>query len=34
VTNVEAVQEGLRILSAYPIDPALPCAGWAGWQHA
>ena len=27
VTNVEAVQEGLRILSAYPIDPALPCAG-------
>jgi hypothetical protein len=28
VTNVEAVHEGLRILSAYPIDPALPCAGY------
>lgn len=26
-TNTEAVHAGLRILSAYPIDPALPCAG-------
>jgi hypothetical protein len=27
-TNAEAVQAGLRILSAYPIDPARPCAGY------
>ncbi len=25
--NTFAVTEGARILSAYPIDPALPCAG-------
>ncbi len=26
-SNVEALSEKLHILSAYPIDPALPCAG-------
>ncbi|PNG53303.1 MULTISPECIES: type I restriction endonuclease subunit M [unclassified Variovorax] len=26
-TNTEALQAGLRILSAYAIDPAKPCAG-------
>lgn len=26
-TNDEAVRFGLRILSAYPIDPSKPCAG-------
>ena len=27
-TNAEAVQANLRILSAYPIDSGLPCAGY------
>ena len=27
-TNRLALAEGDRILSAYPIDPALPCKGW------
>jgi hypothetical protein len=27
-SNHEAVTEGLRILSAYPIDPAKPCKGF------
>ena len=27
-TNDEAVKEGLRILSAYPLDPAKPCKGF------
>jgi hypothetical protein len=27
-TNDEAVYGGLRILSAYPIDPQQPCAGY------
>lgn len=27
-TNDEAVREGNRILSAYAIDPAKPCAGY------
>lgn len=27
-TNDEAVRDGFRILSAYPIDPAKPCAGY------
>ena len=27
-TNAEAVREGFRILSAYPIDPAKPCKGF------
>jgi hypothetical protein len=27
-TNTEAVTLGNRILSAYPLDPALPCKGW------
>jgi len=27
-TNVEAITSGDRILSAYPIDPALPCNGF------
>ena len=27
-TNRLAVTQGDRILSAYPIDPALPCAGY------
>lgn len=27
-TNDEAVSCGLRILSAYPIDPQQPCAGY------
>lgn len=27
-TNREAVESGERILSAYPIDPAKPCAGF------
>jgi hypothetical protein len=27
-TNAEAVQAGLRILSAYPINPDKPCAGY------
>lgn len=26
--NDEAVREGSRVLSAYPIDPAKPCAGY------
>lgn len=26
--NTVAVTEGDRILSAYPIDPAMPCAGY------
>ena len=26
-TNERAVQEGERVLSAYPIDPTAPCAG-------
>ena len=26
--NDEAVREGSRVLSAYPIDPTLPCAGY------
>ena len=26
--NNEALSEGLRILSAYPIDPAKPCEGF------
>lgn len=28
ITNDEAVQDGSRILSAYPIDTAKPCAGY------
>jgi hypothetical protein len=27
-SNEEAVKDGLRILSAYPIDPAKPCKGF------
>jgi hypothetical protein len=27
-TNDEALREGLRILSAYPIDPDKPCKGY------
>ena len=27
-TNEEALIEGLRLLSAYPIDPAKPSKGW------
>ena len=27
-TNREAVRDGFRILSAYPIDPAKPCKGF------
>ncbi len=27
-TNAEALLRGNRILSAYPIDPAKPCAGY------
>jgi len=27
-TNNEALSCGLRIFSAYPIDPAKPCEGW------
>lgn len=27
-TNDEAVKAGFRILSSYPLDPALPCKGW------
>jgi|1186.fasta_scaffold225539_2 hypothetical protein len=27
-TNNEAMQSGLRILSAYPIDPEKPCKGF------
>lgn len=27
-TNDEAVREGFRILSAYPINPDRPCAGY------
>ena len=27
-TNEEALKEGLRLLSAYPIDPAKPSKGW------
>jgi hypothetical protein len=27
-SNFEALRERLRILSAYPIDPAKPCKGW------
>lgn len=27
-TNDEAVREGLRVLSAYAIDPVKPCAGF------
>lgn len=26
--NEAALSEGWRIISAYPIDPAKPCAGW------
>jgi hypothetical protein len=26
-SNVEALTDSLRIFSAYPIDPALPCSG-------
>lgn len=26
--NDEAVRDGSRVLSAYPIDPARPCAGY------
>lgn len=28
VSNEEALAEGLRILSAYPLDPGKPCAGF------
>ena len=28
--NTFAITEGARILSAYPINPALPCAGYGG----
>ncbi|MDX2181403.1 MAG: hypothetical protein SFV18_17545 [Bryobacteraceae bacterium] len=28
LVNEEALREGLRILSAYPIDPAKPCEGF------
>lgn len=27
-TNDEALRDGSRILSAYPVDPARPCAGY------
>ena len=27
-TNDEALAAGMRLLSAYPIDPAKPCEGW------
>ena len=27
-SNNEALKEGLRVLSAYPIDPAKPCKGF------
>jgi hypothetical protein len=27
-SNDEALKEGLRVLSAYPIDPAKPSKGW------
>jgi hypothetical protein len=27
-SNDNALQEGLRVLSAYPIDPARPCKGF------
>jgi hypothetical protein len=27
-TNDEAVKSGMRVLSAYPLDPAKPCKGW------
>ena len=27
-SNDEALEEGLRVLSAYPIDPAKPCKGY------
>lgn len=27
-SNEEALTEGLRILSAYPLDPGKPCAGF------
>jgi hypothetical protein len=27
-TNFEALFDGHRLLSAYPIDPAKPCKGW------
>jgi hypothetical protein len=27
-TNDDAVREGLRILSAYPLDPVKPCEGF------
>ena len=27
-SNEEALSEGLRVLSAYPIDPAKPSKGW------
>ncbi len=27
-TNDQAVKDGARILSAYPIDPSLPCKGY------
>ena len=28
ITNNEAAREGLRVLSAYPIDASKPCAGF------
>ena len=27
-TNDEAVTAGMRVISAYPLDPAKPCQGW------
>ena len=27
-SNEDAVRDGARILSAYPLDPALPCKGY------
>ena len=27
-SNAEALREGFRVLSAYPIDPANPCKGY------
>lgn len=29
-TNDDAVREGARILSSYPLDPAKPCRGFGG----
>lgn len=28
--NNLALENGSRVLSAYPLDPALPCKGWGG----